>query len=324
MYALYEETNHFEDVLIKNSLSVIRGEVHILQLNIGKKCNQHCIHCHVDAGPERMESMNRSTMERVLELLARSPNIHTVDITGGAPELNPNFIFLVTELTALKRKVIDRCNLTVLYEPGQEHTASFLAENKVQITTSLPCYLEENVNQQRGEGTFKKSITALQMLNRLGYGLKDTDLVLNLVYNPMGAQLPPDQTILELEYKKKLKETFDIDFNNLLTITNMPIKRFATSLQREGKLGKYTQTLREHFNPETINKLMCRDTLSVSWDGRLYDCDFNQALEIALQDRNNNVWKIEDFQLKATEVAVGDHCFGCTAGAGSSCGGVLI
>ncbi|HBE78776.1 MAG TPA: radical SAM protein [Firmicutes bacterium] len=324
MYALDEETNSFEEMLINNNLSVLREEVHILQLNIGKKCNQHCAHCHVDAGPERFESMNRSTMERVLVLLARSPNIHTVDITGGAPELNPNFKYLVKEITALKRQVIDRCNLTVLYELGQEYTASFLAQNKVQIMTSLPCYLKENVNQQRGEGTFNKSITALQMLNRLGYGCKDPDLVLNLVYNPLGAELPPDQTILELEYKNKLKETYGIEFNRLFTITNIPIKRFATSLQREGKLRKYIQMLREHFNPETIHKLMCRDTLSVSWDGRLYDCDFNQALEIPLRDDNNNVWKIEDFRLKDTEVIVGEHCFGCTAGVGSSCGGVLI
>jgi radical SAM/Cys-rich protein len=324
MVALHQETNCFKGILVNNSLSPLRAEIHILQLNIGKKCNQHCAHCHVDAGPRRLEIMNRSTMERILELLARSPNIHTVDITGGAPELNPDFKYLVSELTVLKRKVIDRCNLTVFYEPEQEDTASFLAQNKVQITASLPCYSEENVKQQRGEGTYIKSITALQMLNRFGYGRKNTDLVLNLVYNPMGAQLPPDQSILESEYRKRLKETFHIEFNHLFTITNMPIKRFAVSLQSEGKFGKYMQLLKTNFNPETIDKLMCRDTLSVSWNGRLYDCDFNQALEIPLQSESNDIWKLENFQLKDIEVAWGDHCFGCTAGAGSSCGGVLI
>lgn len=324
MPALVEETLSFKEILIGNNLSVSRKEVRILQLNIGKKCNQRCIHCHVDAGPERSEIMDRATMDRVLKLVSRTPRIHTVDITGGAPELNPNFQYLITGLTALNRKVIDRCNLTVLFEPGQERTASFLAENRVQITASLPCYLEENVNRQRGDGTYKKCIKALQMLNRLGYGLKNTDLTLNLVYNPAGAHLPPDQAVLESDYKAKLKEMYDIEFNNLLTITNMPIRRFARSLQRDGRLKNYMQLLREHFNPETVNRLMCRETLSVGWDGKLYDCDFNQALAIPLRHRKNSVWKVEDLQFIDAEVALGDHCFGCAAGAGSSCGGVLI
>lgn len=324
MPALVEETLSFEEMLIRYNLSVSRKEVRILQLNIGKKCNQRCIHCHVDAGPERNEIMDRATMDRVLELVSRTPGIHTVDITGGVPELNPNFQYLITGLTALNRKVIDRCNLTVLFEPGQERTASFLAENRVQITASLPCYLEENVNRQRGDGVYKKSIKALQMLNRLGYGHKNTDLTLNLVYNPAGANLPPDQAVLESDYKSKLKEMHGIEFNNLFTITNMPINRFAKSLQREGRLEKYMRLLREHFNPETVNRLMCRETLSVGWDGKLYDCDFNQALGIPLQHRKNSVWKVEDLQFIDAEVTLGDHCFGCTAGAGSSCRGALI
>ena len=324
MPALVEESLSFKEMLTTNNLSVTRKEVRILQLNIGKKCNQRCIHCHVDAGPERTEVMDRTVMDRVLELISRTQSIHTVDITGGAPELNPNFQYLITGLTALNRKVIDRCNLTVLFEPGQERTASFLAENRVQITASLPCYLEENVNRQRGDGVYKKSIKALQMLNRLGYGLKNTDLTLNLVYNPAGANLPPDQAVLESDYKSKLKEMHGIEFNNLFTITNMPINRFAKSLQREGRLEKYMRLLREHFNPETVNRLMCRETLSVGWDGKLYDCDFNQELGISLQHRNNSIWKVEDLQFIDAEVALGDHCFGCTAGAGSSCRGALI
>lgn len=324
MPALVEESLSFKEMLTTNNLSVTRKEVRILQLNIGKKCNQRCIHCHVDAGPERTEVMDRTVMDRVLELISRTQSIHTVDITGGAPELNPSFQYLITGLTALNRKVIDRCNLTVLFEPGQERTASFLAENRVQITASLPCYLEENVNRQRGDGVYKKSIKALQMLNRLGYGLKNTDLTLNLVYNPAGANLPPDQEVLESDYKSKLKEMHGIEFNNLFTITNMPINRFAKSLQREGRLEKYMRLLREHFNPETVNRLMCRETLSVGWDGKLYDCDFNQELGIPLQHRNNSIWKVEDLQFIDAEVALGDHCFGCTAGAGSSCRGALI
>jgi radical SAM/Cys-rich protein len=258
-----------------------------------------------------------------MALLAATPSIHTVDITGGAPELNANFRSLVGESRRMGKQVIDRCNLTVLFEPGEETLAEFLAANQVEITASLPCYTETNVDQQRGKGAFEKSIRALRLLNAIGYGQNGTGLTLNLVYNPLGASLPPPQDALEADYKKQLRENFAIEFDRLFTITNMPIKRFAEFLFREGKHEAYMALLTNHFNPATVNGLMCRDLVSIGWDGRIYDCDFNQMLDLETPS-GKTVWEIESFaELAQKPIATDSHCFGCTAGAGSSCGGSL-
>lgn len=300
-----------------------RASVETVQINVGKVCNQACHHCHVDAGPKRTESMTRETAERVLQLLRNTPQVQTVDITGGAPELNHNFRNLVSECRRLQKNVIDRCNLTILLEPGFEDLPEFLAAEGVDITASLPCYTQENVDKQRGRGVFDGSIRALQMLNRLGYGLAGSELSLNLVFNPGGAALPPPQHTLELEYKKQLREQFGVEFHKLFTITNMPIRRFSDFLIRIGQKEQYLDLLVNKFNPGTLEHLMCRTLVSVSWDGRLYDCDFNQMLEIPSPGRLS-VWDIESFEhLAGRPISVADHCFGCTAGAGSSCGGTL-
>jgi radical SAM/Cys-rich protein len=273
----------FEDVLLQHGLGLLRrGETTTLQINVGKRCNQACHHCHVEAGPKRTEIMPFHVAKRVLEILANSPTVHTVDITGGAPELNPNFRFLVEESRRLGGHVIDRCNLTVLYEPGMEDLADFLAENEVEIVASLPCYTAANVDKQRGHGVFEKSIAALRDLNRLGYGLANSPLSLNLVYNPLGPSVPPPQERLEGDYKRELRSRFAIEFHRLYTLTNMPIKRFAAFLEQNGKSAEYMSLLVNHFNPETVSGLMCRSLVSVGWDGNLYDCDFNQMLEIPL------------------------------------------
>lgn len=301
-----------------------RDPVTTLQVNVGKRCNQACQHCHVDAGPKRSESMPEEVAERVLVLLSASPTIGTVDITGGAPELNPNFRRLVKRSCELGRAVIDRCNLTVLFEPGQESLADFLARHHVEITASLPCYTSENVDTQRGRGVFNKSICALQQLNKLGYGMPGSTLKLNLVYNPLGPTLPPDQSCLEAEYRRQLRERFSIEFHRLFTLTNMPIKRFADLLDRSGKRTEYMKLLIEHFNPAIVPNLMCRSLVSVGWNGALYDCDFNQMLEIGMDGRRLTIWDLERFShLPGQHIATGPHCFGCTAGAGSSCGGAL-
>jgi radical SAM/Cys-rich protein len=246
-----------------------------------------------------------------------------VDITGGAPELNVNFRWLVRESRRMGKHIIDRCNLTVLFEPGQESLAEFLAVNQVEITASLPCYTESNVDQQRGKGAFEKSIRSLRLLNAIGYGRTASGLTLNLVYNPLGASLPPQQEKLEADYKKQLRENFAIEFDRLFTITNMPIKRFAEFLFREGKQEAYMALLTNHFNPATVNGLMCRDLVSIGWDGRIYDCDFNQMLDLETPS-GKSIWKIESFaELAKISIATDGHCFGCTAGAGSSCGGSL-
>jgi radical SAM/Cys-rich protein len=300
-----------------------RGTVSTLQVNVGKICNQACLHCHVEAGPKRTESMSRETAERVLFLLNRSPEIHTVDITGGAPEINSSFRELVTASRDSGRHVIDRCNLTILLEPGFETLPSFLAENGVNVTASLPCYTASNVDEQRGRGVFEKSIEALRQLNRLGYGRAGSGLELNLVYNPLGPTLPPPQDRLEQDYKRHLVAEFGIEFNRLLTITNMPIARFAEVLRRTGKGEQYKQLLVDHFDPATLSQLMCRSLVSVGWDGGLYDCDFNQMLEVPVPARRT-IWEIESFdELSKQLIATGSHCFGCTAGTGSSCGGQL-
>jgi radical SAM/Cys-rich protein len=299
-----------------------KGQISTVQINVGKVCNQACQHCHVEAGPRRTESMSLATAERVLALLASSPSVNTVDITGGAPELNPNFRQLVEESRSQGLHVIDRCNLTILLEPGFKDLPIFLARNQVEVIASLPCYTRENVDAQRGRGVFDKSIEALQLLNRVRYGL-DPELVLNLVYNPLGAFLPPPQQALEADYKRRLQEDFGIHFNRLFTITNMPIRRFADFLQRSGQQESYLKLLFERFNPMTVERLMCRSLVSIGWDGQIYDCDFNQMLEMPAANRMT-IWDIKSFDATAFQpIATAHHCFGCTAGAGSSCGGTL-
>jgi radical SAM/Cys-rich protein len=314
----------FRDALRQHGLGDLRRhELTTLQINVGKLCNQACHHCHVEAGPKRTEIMPAEVAERVLTLLAATHSIQTVDITGGAPELNANFRTLVRESRHLNKQVIDRCNLTVFFEPGQETVVEFLAANQVEIAASLPCYTETNVDQQRGKGAFETSIRALRLLNAIGYGRAGSGLVLNLVYNPLGASLPPPQEKLEGDYKRQLRENFGIEFNRLFTITNMPIKRFAEFLFREGKHESYMGLLSNNFNAATVGHLMCRDLVSVGWDGKLYDCDFNQMLDLETPG-GKTIWEIDSFAALAhNEIATGSHCFGCTAGAGSSCGGSL-
>ena len=296
-----------------------------LQVNVGKLCNQACHHCHVDAGPKRTEIMTHDTAQRVVELVGQSSSIKSVDMTGGAPELNPNFRLLVEQTRALERSVIVRCNLTVMFEPGMEWLGGFYRRNQVELVCSLPCYGVENVEKQRGRGVFSKSIEALRWLNRLGYG---RELRLDLVYNPVGAFLPPPQAQLEERYREELRRNFGIEFNRLLTITNMPIKRFAHQLHQWGQFSDYMGLLANHFNRETVGGLMCRSLVSVSWDGQLYDCDFNQMLELPLgAARAGTRLTIRDIadvaELTGAPIATGSHCFGCTAGSGSSCGGAL-
>lgn len=323
MESLDKEVFNFKKVLEQHNVPLTRNKVKVLQLNITKRCNQSCIHCHVDANPYRTETMDKKTIDRVLDMLSNNSDIHTIDITGGAPELNPNFRYLINELHFLNRKIIDRCNLTVIFEKGQEDTPEFLAKNQVQIIASLPCYLEENVDFQRGNNVYAKSIKAIKILNSLGYGKKDSGLILDLVYNPIGDNLPPEQASLELDYKLELKERFDIEFNQLLTITNMPVKRFASMLIKEGKYEAYYNQLLEKFNPQAASDIMCRELLSVGWNGKIYDCDFNQALDIPLKNQST-IWNISDFKEAGSEIAFENHCFGCTAGNGSSCKGALV
>ena len=303
---------------------LVRAQVRTLQVNLGKLCNMACHHCHVDAGPKRTEIMQRDVAERIIALLSRHPGIDTVDFTGGAPELNPDFRWLVTEARRLGRRVIDRCNLTVFFEPGLADLPAFLAAHEVEVVASLPCYSAANVEKQRGKGAFDKSIQALLLLNDLGYGRPGSRLKLNLVYNPGGASLPPAQHILEAQYKDELARLFGIEFHDLFTITNLPIKRFAEALLRAGALEGYMSLLVRYFNPATVGELMCRSLVSVGWDGQLYDCDFNQMLELPLGAGERSVWSADPFaELERAHIATGGHCYGCTAGAGSSCGGAL-
>ncbi|HXV36909.1 MAG TPA: arsenosugar biosynthesis radical SAM (seleno)protein ArsS [Myxococcota bacterium] len=302
-----------------------RRRVETIQINVGWRCDLACKHCHVEAGPNRSETMDRATADRILALLRASPSVATVDLTGGAPELNAQFRRLVIGARERGLAVIDRCNLTVLLEPGQEETAAFLADHQVKVIASLPCYTEQAVDAQRGRRVFERSIEALRRLARLGYGRPDSPLALDLVYNPAGASLPPPQAELEASYRRELRERFGIEFNHLLAITNMPIRRFARTLEREGSAEAYSALLIAHFNPETVPELMCRSMVSIGYDGRLYDCDFNQMLELPLGGAARSVWDISDFaQLARDAIATAEHCFGCTAGAGSSCGGSLL
>jgi len=316
----------FAEKIRQNGDSFRKRKVDVLQINMGKYCNQACLHCHVEAGPTRKEMMTLETVESVLRFLETS-DINKVDITGGAPELNPHFDYLVERCVQLGRHVMDRCNLTVIFEPGKDYLPGFFQRNQVEMICSLPCYTEENVDQQRGKGTFEQSIRALQLLNRLGYGFTDTGLELQLVYNPVGAHLPPPQERLERDYRKILKEKFGIVFNHLFCLTNMPITRFEKFLKLRNEYHQYVELIESAFNPATLDKVMCRNLLSVGWEGSIYDCDFNQMLELPLQDRQGRPLQISDLCANGLEdqsIIVGDHCYACTAGAGSSCGGSLI
>ena len=316
--------NSFEEILKKNNIILTRTSINTLQVNMGKLCNQACIHCHVEAGPKRTEIMDITVIKKILSLLKKKNDIKVVDITGGAPELNKNFKFFIQELRKLKLKVIDRCNLTVLHEKGQENTALFLSKNKVSITASLPCYTQQNVEEQRGKGVFNKSIESLKKLNTLGYGKGNEELELNLVYNPLGSFLPPPQENLQKEYKKFLKENFQISFDNLYTLTNMPIKRFRHTLERKGELKPYQNLLFSNFNSNAAKNVMCKSLISISWNGQIYDCDFNQMLELPVENEYKSIFQINNFEEVTKNITTKDHCFGCTAGAGSSCGGSLI
>jgi radical SAM/Cys-rich protein len=295
-----------------------------LQVNVGLRCDLACHHCHVESGPKRSEALDARIADRVLDVLEASPGVGLLDLTGGAPELNPHFRRLVSGGRRLGRRVIDRCNLTVLTRPGQEDTAAFLAAEGAEIVASLPCYGPENVERQRGRGVFARSIEALQRLNALGYGQPGSPLVLDLVYNPVGDALPPAQSELEATYRDELGTRFGIAFHRLLTLTNMPIRRFARALAREGRLEAYLALLVNHFNPATVAEVMCRSLVSVDYRGRLFDCDFNQALGMPLRGPAT-LFDVADLAaLTGGAIATGRHCYGCTAGHGSSCGGALV
>jgi radical SAM/Cys-rich protein len=309
----------------KHGIAPMRARaIDVLQVNVGKVCNQTCTHCHVDAGPDRRESMSRETAELVIETLQRH-EIATLDITGGAPEMNPHFRYLVEQATALSRRVIDRCNLTILTTNGHKDLPEFLAKHRVEVVASLPCYLESNCDHQRGDGVFKRSIEAIRTLNDLGYGKPESGLRLNLVYNPVGPSLPPDQQRLEADYRRELKTRYDIVFNSLHTITNLPISRFLDDLLSQGRFEDYMRKLVDSFNPLTVEGVMCRDMVSVDWQGYLYDCDFNQMLEMRLDGAlPNHLRDFNSASLSDRIIQTGRHCFGCTAGNGSSCQGAVI
>ncbi len=306
-----------------------RAALKTLQVNLGYLCNQQCLHCHVDASPRRTEIMTAETLSDVVNFLDKK-NIKVLDLTGGAPEMNPGFFSLIKSARALGVHVIDRCNLTVLLEKGFEGTAAFLAENEVEVIASMPCYEKENVDAQRGKGVYDESIDGLRLLNSYGYGVND-NLQLNLVFNPQGISLPPSQEMLQQDYKKELLQRFGIRFNNLYTITNMPIKRFGSTLVSKGLFEEYMQLLKSSYNKDNLSGVMCRTALSVDWQGYIYDCDFNQMLELPAGLSSNkmhinqllqNEFKGSDF--KGQSISIMDHCYGCTAGHGSSCGGALV
>ena len=320
-----ENFENFADKIKKDGWSKIRpSKIEIFQLNIGKLCNQTCAHCHVDAGPDKkVENMNRATLEKCLEIIAH-PNFTTVDITGGAPEMNAHFRWFVEECTKLGKQVIDRCNLTIIMANKKYHDLpEFLAKHKVQVVSSLPYFSKTRTDAQRGDGVFNDSIEALKKLNAVGYGIPGSGLVLDLVYNPTGAYLPGDQMQLENEFKTQLKRRFDIVFNNLYAITNLPISRFLDYLVETENYEDYMQSLLEAYNPEVIEGLMCRNTISVSWDGYMSDCDFNQMLDLKVASKGKHIKDFNYDELMDRDIILNNHCYGCTAGAGSSCGGEL-
>ncbi len=303
-----------------------RRKLEILQINLGYLCNQTCSHCHVNAGPKRKELMAAHTIDDILNLLDSS-NIHTLDLTGGAPEMNPLFRDLVSEVSKRGITIIDRCNLSILSETGYQDLPLFLARQKVEIIASLPCYMEQNVDGQRGNGVYKKSISGLRQLNQVGYGMEGSGLILNLVYNPTGPYLPPGQKKLETDYKIYLRDNFDIHFNQLFTITNMPIARFGSSLISQGKFEEYMNMLKDSMNMTNLKGVMCINQLSLDWMGHVYDCDFNQMLKLNLRHPEKktklHIRDIATTDMSQVDIMVADHCFGCTAGQGSSCGGSL-
>jgi radical SAM/Cys-rich protein len=315
----------FDKTLAEHGHASLRAlRLDTLQVNVGKLCNQTCTHCHVDAGPTRTEIMTRETVDAVLGVVRRFPELRTVDITGGAPEMNPHFEYLVEQCRAMGRRVMDRCNLTVFFVRDKQRLPKFLADHQVEVIASLPCYLEENVDQQRGKGVYGRSIEALLQLNALGYGQEGTGLALNLVYNPLGPKLPPPQADLEADYRDELAKRFGIRFNRLYTITNMPISRFLDDLHRAGQYEAYMEKLTTSFNPDSVDGLMCRNLISVNWDGRLSDCDFNQMLDLPVEGAApQTIHEFDLALLSRRRVVTGMHCYGCTAGAGSSCGGAI-
>jgi radical SAM/Cys-rich protein len=300
------------------------AKIEIFQVNIGKMCNQTCRHCHVDAGPDRKEIMTRETMQQCIEVLQKNPELKTIDITGGAPELNPNFRWFIQEIKMLERHVIVRCNLTIILANKKYNDLPlFYKENNIEVISSLPFYSKDRTDRQRGNGVFEDSIKALQMLNQLGYGEEGSSLILNLVYNPAGAFLPSAQSSLEKEYKQVLKNKFEIDFNSLFTITNMPINRYLDYLMKSGNYQAYMEKLVNAYNPAAAENVMCRNTISIGWDGYLYDCDFNQMLELKVNGNSKHIRDFKAIELNNREIIVGQHCYGCTAGSGSSCGGTV-
>ena len=314
-------------LLIRTDFPALRRRtVDTLQVNLGYRCNQSCVHCHVNAGPGRTEEMTSETIAAVIAFLDGSPEVRTLDLTGGAPELNPHFRDLIVAARARGLRVIDRCNLTILEEPGHEDLARFLADHHVEVVASLPCYLEENVDKQRGKGVFEASLRGLRRLNAMGYGHPESKLVLNLVYNPQGVSLPPPQVALQAAYKQHLAQHFGIVFNRLFTLANMPIQRFGSMLVSKGQFNSYMQTLRDAHRAENLDQVMCRSLVSVDWQGYLYDCDFNQQLGLPIQtgrQRRRHISELTAPSLEGQPIHVADHCFGCTAGQGSSCGGAL-
>lgn len=315
----------FEDKIVELGYEKLRPtEIEIMQINVGKMCNQTCKHCHVDAGPDRKEIMSKTTMRHCLDVLSRT-NVKTVDITGGAPEMNPDFRWFVEQLSALGKHIIVRCNLTIiLANPKYHDLPEFYKKNGVEVVCSLPYFAARRTDSQRGEGVFEKSIKALKLLNEVGYGIPNSELTLNLVYNPTGSFLPSNQSGLELEFKKKLNEGYGIEFNSLYAITNIPVSRYLEYLVASGNFHSYMDKLVSAFNPSAAEGVMCRNTISVGWDGFLYDCDFNQMLDLKVNENTSN--HIKNFNLEALTkraIIVNQHCYGCTAGAGSSCGGEL-
>ncbi len=321
-FTIPETGPHFHEVLNQHKLDLRHARPNELQINLGKLCNLACHHCHVDAGPKRTEIMTWPVMRKILDW-AQEARIEKVDLTGGAPEMNPHFREFCNALLNMGVQITSRCNITVLYEPGQEDLAQWYADNKIRLVCSLPCYTEDNVDAQRGKGVFDKSIAGLQLLNSLGYGT-DPELSLDLVYNPGGAFLPPPQKGLEADYRKMLGDNFNITFSSLLAITNIPINRFAHALKRDGEIEDYQHLLVTNFNQSTVDQLMCRHLINLDWEGRVFDCDFNQMLDIPMSGgQTRYLWDLKIDQVAGQAIATNRHCFGCTAGAGSSCGGVL-
>ena len=305
--------------------AISRGKLETLQVNLGYLCNQSCQHCHVDAGPKRKEQMQRQTVDELIDFLRRS-SVNTLDLTGGAPELNENFRYLVKAARELGIEVIDRCNLTVLNEPGQQGLAEFLADNRVEVVASLPCYLKDNVEAQRGKGVYQSSISGLRKLNELGYGRPDSGLQLNLMYNPQGPSLPPPQEALEADYRRELQQREGVSFNNLFVLVNMPIMRFGSMLISKGQFDDYMSMLKDSYQAANLQNVMCRSLLSVDWQGYIYDCDFNQMLGLPVKSAGPQAAHIRDIdagELEHKPIITGDHCYGCTAGQGCSCSGAL-